>query len=639
MSTSLELARMRRLPIGAEVSRDSGSVRFRVWAPNHSHVSVVLEQESGGTLSEWPLASESNGYFSGECPDASAGSLYRFRIDNGQTCFPDPASRFQPQGPHGPSQVIDPAAYVWSDHDWRGPSVDGQVVYEMHIGTFTRAGTWSAAMEHLPRLASLGITTLEVMPIAEFPGEFGWGYDGVNLFAPFHHYGVPDDVRAFIDRAHALGLAVILDVVYNHVGPDGNYLREFTPHYFTQRYNNEWGDAINFDDEAAPVREWVVSNAAYWIDEFHFDGLRLDATQQIFDASPTHVLVEIGAAARQAAKGRHVFVVAENEPQDSRLIRAADRGGYGLDGMWNDDFHHAALVALTGRREAYYTDYGGSPQEFVSLATWGFLYQGQHYSWQHGRRGQPSLDIAPSRLVTFLENHDQVANAPSLDGRRVWQLTSPALYRALTAFWLLSPGTPMFFQGQEYAATTPFLFFAHHEGDLGRAVHDGRAEFMRQFPSAAARDLRKEIPPPMAHETFARCILDDGERDADSWAWRLHADLLAIRRETRAFTATERTCDGTVLNAAAFALRLCESDPRTGGSSLEDRLLIVNLGPRTTLPIAPFPLLAPPASGNWRIRWSSDDARYGGAATPLVETRKGWRLPAQSAVLLAPGAP
>src|SRR6476646_9044676 len=399
----------RRYPIGAELIGEN-QTHFRLWAPKAQEIDVVLENAAGGEPQFCSLTAEPGGYFSGAA-NAGSGARYRFRVNGAANFYPDPASRFQPDGPHGPSCIVDPINFRWSDGDWPGLKLKGQIFYEMHIGTFTREGTWREASEQLSELVRNGITVIEMMPIAEFPGEFGWGYDGVDLFAPSHLYGTPDDLRRFVDRAHSLGLGIILDVVYNHLGPDGNYLAQFSRSYFTTRYNNEWGDAINFDDRAAAVREFVSANAGYWIDEFHFDGLRLDATQQIFDESQPHILAEVAARARSAAGRRSVIIVAENEPQDVRVLRPPKASGFGLDAMWNDDFHHATRVALTGRREAYYTDYFGTPQEFISCAKHGFLYQGQIYSWQRHRRGTPTTGFSRDRFVIFLDNHDQVANA------------------------------------------------------------------------------------------------------------------------------------------------------------------------------------------------------------------------------------
>ena len=377
--------------------------------------SALCLEDGPGAKADIALIAERDGYFSGWADKAGTGTLYRFRLDEGTALYPDPATRFQPQGPHGPSQVIDPAAFSWTDQAWRGCGLEGQIIYEMHIGTFTLEGNLQAATERLPALAEIGVTVLEVMPLADFPGRFGWGYDGVDLYAPTRLYGTPDDLRRFVDRAHALGIGVILDVVYNHLGPDGCYHKQFAPAYFTDRYKNEWGEPLNFDgDDSGPVREYFIANAGYWIDEFHLDGLRLDATQQIFDSSPENILTAIGRRVREAAAGRATLLVAENEPQNVKLVRPVDQGGNGLDMLWNDDYHHSAMTVLSGHNEAYFTDYLGAPQEFVSAAKWGSLYQGQRYKWQKNRRGAPTTGLNPAAFVNFLQNHDQVANSGGL---------------------------------------------------------------------------------------------------------------------------------------------------------------------------------------------------------------------------------
>jgi maltooligosyltrehalose trehalohydrolase len=610
-----------------------------VWAPAHPTVAVILEDTSGRALLERPLQPETGGYFSAVVDEAVDGMLYRFRPGSSSDSVPDPASRFQPGGPNGPSQIVDPSVFAWTDHDWSGLSIERQVLYEMHVGTFTAEGTWHAALQHLAALAELGITTIEIMPVAEFAGRRGWGYDGVDLYAPSHLYGTPDGLRRFVDRAHGLGLGVILDVVYNHFGPDGNYLNRYTPRYFSTRHTTEWGQAINFDDDAAAVREFVTANAAYWIDEFHLDGLRLDATQQIYDTSEPHVLAEISARARAAAPRRSICLFAENEPQDTRILRPLEEGGYGFDALWNDDFHHAAVVALTGRREAYYQDYFGTPQELLSAAKRGFLYQGQRSSWQRQRRGTPTRGLASHRFVTFLENHDQVANAPGLRGERIRKQTSPGAYRAMTALWLLSPGTPLFFQGQEFGSSAPFLYFADHEGALGAAVREGRADFMRQFRSVAARDALKALPDPSADDTFRRCTLRDDERSADGEVRKLHRDLLRLRREDPVFRdlLVRDWIDGAVLSDRAFVMRWCASDPRgvwTAESDNRDRLIVVNLGADLHFDPAPEPLLAPPAGMAWNILWSSEDPGYGGAGTSPLDQADGWHIPGKATVVL-----
>jgi maltooligosyltrehalose trehalohydrolase len=582
------------------------------------------------------LAAEKEGYFAGHVLQAKAGTRYRYRLDGGPDLYPDPASRFQPEGPHGPSQVIAPGRFPWTDSGWRGVPLEGQVLYEMHVGTFTREGTWEAAAQELPELAALGVTVVEVMPVAEFPGRFGWGYDGVGLFAPTRLYGDPDDFRRFVDQAHAVGLGVILDVVYNHLGPDGNYLKQFAGDYFTDRYQNEWGEAINFDGpNCGPVREFFCANAGYWVDEFHLDGLRLDATPQIFDQSGEHILAQITRRVREAARGRATLIVAENEPQHTKLVRPLDQGGYGIDGLWNDDFHHSAMVALTGHNEAFYSDFLGHPQEFISAVKWGYLYQGQRYSWQKKRRGSPALDLAPARFVTYIQNHDQVAN--SGHGLRCHRLTSPGRYRAMTALLLLAPGTPMLFQGEEFAATSPFLFFADHQPHLVGLVRDGRAEFLSQFRSLALPEMQARLADPADPFTFERCKLDFAERERNAEVYAMHRDLLRLRREDPAFRAQRpRGVDGAVLGPQAFVLRFFVDDGA-------DRLLIVNFGRHLHLDPAPEPLLAPPEGSAWTIRWSSEDPRYGGTGTPALDSEENWRIPGEAAVVLLPtpfhGAP
>src|SRR5213080_4306522 len=374
----------RRYPIGAELIGPD-QAHFRVWAPKAQRVDLVLEGSAAKTPGQTfqGLEAEENGYFSGAAK-AGAGDRYRFRVNN--NFYPDPASRFQPDGPHGSSCIVDPTGFQWSDAKWPGPAragLKGQVIYEMHVGTFTKGGTWRAASQQLEELARIGITVIEMMPVAEFPGRFGWGYDGVDLFAPSHLYGTPDDLRAFVDRAHSLCLGVILDVVYNHFGPVGNYLGVFSDDYLLRGKGHEWGDIINFDGpNSGPVREFFITNGRYWIEEFHFDGFRFDATHAIHDESEEYIIAAVGRAARNAAGSRSIILIAENDLQESKMTRPQNEGGEGLDGMWNDDFHHSAIVALTGQKVGYLGDYSGKPQEFVSAAKYGFLYQGQALSWR-----------------------------------------------------------------------------------------------------------------------------------------------------------------------------------------------------------------------------------------------------------------
>ncbi|HEY0455154.1 MAG TPA: malto-oligosyltrehalose trehalohydrolase [Verrucomicrobiae bacterium] len=617
----------RRLPIGAEVG--SSGVHFRVWAPKSKRASVLISETADLSRTAWlaEMEPERDGYFSLLVPDASPGLFYKFRLDSGD--FPDPVSRFQPEGPHGPSQIIDPASYPWKDANWRGAPRAGQVIYEMHLGTFTKEGTFAAAAEQLPKLAELGITLLELMPVADFPGRFGWGYDGVNLFAPTRLYGRPDDLRFFVDRAHHFRLGVILDVVYNHIGPDGNYLKHFSTDYFSHRYSNEWGEALNFDGEnSEPVREFFISNARYWIDEFHLDGLRLDATQQIFDSSAKHIVQEIGQAVRVAGAGRATYIVAENESQESGLVRSVSAGGYGLDALWNDDFHHTAKVALAGRGEAYYSDYRGTPQEILSAIKWGYLFQGQRYAWQKKPRGKPALDLHPEQFVIFLENHDQIAN--SLHGTRVHQRTSPGRFRAFTALVLLGPNTPMLFQGQEFAASAPFFYFADHNPELAKLVSKGRREFLSQFASITTSEAQCMLVDPELESTFRRCKLDFSERETHGEVSNLHRDLLRLRREDPVLSRPKRLgVDGAVLGPEAFVVRFFAEDG-------QDRLLLVNLGCDLRLDSVAEPLLAPPEQCRWKVEWSSESCLYGGGGTPPIEVEGSWFILGQAAVLMSP---
>jgi maltooligosyltrehalose trehalohydrolase len=577
------------------------------------------------------LSAASGGYHvSGPLP-LPGGTLYKLRVD-GHGPYPDPLSRFQPQGPHGPSQLVDPQSYEWGDAHWRGAPLHGQVLYELHIGAFTSAGTFDAAIERLEWLRELGITMLEVLPVAEFPGRWNWGYDGVQLFAPSHCYGDHEAFKRFVDRAHQLGLAVILDVVYNHLGPDGDYLRCFSPHYYSERHRTEWGEALNFDgDDRRGTRELVLSNVQYWIEQFHLDGFRLDATQSIQDTSPAtgepHILQELTAAARRAAGARSIVILAENEPQRGEHLLPPQRGGFGLDAMWNDDFHHTARVAATGMRDGYFHDYTGSAQELLSAVRRGFLYQGQHYHWQRQPRGSPLRGLPPSACVHFLQNHDQVGN--SFGGQRLHYLTSPGRYRALTALLLLGPQTPLLFMGQEFQSSHHFLFFADHDPELAAKVHAGRREFVSQFRAYADPAALAIVADPAAESTFLSSKLDWAEAQTHAGAVALHRELLRLRREDPLIA---RQCyqvlDGATLAAHALVLRWFDEHS-------EDRLLLLNLGSDLVLDPAPEPLLAAPWQAQWTLVWSSEDPRFGGSgiANPALPGGR-WRLPGECAVLL-----
>ena len=619
----------RRYPIGAEVIGEN-QTHFRVWAPKTRELDVVIEPGQNPKRTFHALSPEQGGYYSGAL-DVGVDTRYWFRVNSGEKFYPDPTSRFQPEGPHGPSCIIDPRQFQWTDSQWPGPAatgLKGQIIYEMHIGTFTKEGTWRAATEQLAELARIGITVIEIMPIADFPEKFGWGYDGVNLFAPSHLYGTPDDLRGFIDRAHSLGVAVILDVVYNHFGPDGNYLGIFSADYLIREKENEWGNAINFDGaNSGPVREFFITNGRYWIEEFHFDGFRFDATHAIRDRSSEYIIGAVGRAAREAAGSRSIILVAENDLQDAKMPRPRSEGGDDLDGMWNDDFHHSAVVALTGRNEAYFSDYLGAPQEFIAAAKYGFLYQGQARSWRKALRGTSTFGIAPEVFVCFIENHDQIANTGP--GQRLRFQTSPSRYRAMTGLLLLGPWTPLLFQGQEFGASGPFLFFADAgDSSVRDGTRRGRAKLLAPFLSLTEEKTWKILPAPDDPDVFARCKLDFSERKRNRELYDLHIDLLKLRREDSRFRQqSSGGIDGAVLGRLSFVLRYFSG-------VTDDRLLLVNFGESQVLHPVSEPLLAPPPGYKWETLWTSDSPRYGGAGSIAVATQEHWILPAESAVAL-----
>jgi maltooligosyltrehalose trehalohydrolase len=621
----------RRHPIGAEVI-GKNRTHFRVWAPKAHELDIVVEFGPNLQQTFHALSPEQDGYYSGAL-DVAVDTRYWFRVNRGEKFYPDPASRFQPEGPHGPSCIIDPRQFQWTDSQWLGPAatgLKGQIIYELHIGTFTKEGTWRAATEQLAELVRIGITVVEMMPIADFPGKFGWGYDGVNLFAPSHLYGTPDDLRAFIDRAHSLGVAVILDVVYNHFGPDGNYLAIFSGDYLIREKENEWGNAVNFDGaNSGPVREFFITNGRYWIEEFHFDGFRFDAIHAIRDRSREYIIGAVGRAAREAAGSRSIILVAENDLQEAKMARPRSEGGDDLDGLWNDDFHHCAAVALTGRNEAYFNDYLGTPQVFISTAKYGFLYQGQACSWRKALRGTPALGIASEVFVCFLENHDQIANTGT--GERLRFQTSPARYRAMTGLLLLGPWTPLLFQGEEFGASSPFLFFADvGDASVRDAICKGRAEWLAPFLSLSEEAALRTLPAPDDPGVFERCKLDFAERQTNRELYDLHIDLLKLRREDSRFRQqSSGGIDGAVLGRLSFVLRYLSE-------ATDDRLLLVNFGESQVLHPVSEPLLAPATGHKWETLWTSDSPRYGGAGSIALATQEQWILPGESAVALRP---
>ncbi|KON82226.2 malto-oligosyltrehalose trehalohydrolase [Azoarcus sp. PA01] len=592
-----------RMPFGPEridEHDERAGYRFRLWAPATKHVELCLFTRSGAK--HYVTCAKSEGWHTCRVVDARAGDLYMFRLD-GQLEVPDPASRFNPHDVHGPSLLVDPRQFKWEDGAWHGRPWHEAVVYELHVGTFTPEGRYDAAERKLPELARLGVTAIELMPLADFPGRRGWGYDGVLPFAPDAAYGSPDELKRFVQSAHRLGLMVLLDVVYNHFGPDGNYLQVYTPQFFTTEHATPWGGAIAFDGVAsATVREFFIHNALYWLEEYRFDGLRLDAVQSIFDASPRHILEELSMWVRARATHRRLHLVLEHvDNEASRLGAPQSQGTY--DAQWNDDFHHAAHVLLTGERDGYYADYADHPvRHLVRCLAEGFAYQGE-LSPFHGRpRGEPSAALPPTGFVNFLQNHDQVGNRAF--GERLVTLAPPDRLRAVVALQLLAPSPPLLFMGEEAGATTPFLYFCDYQGELATAVREGRKREFAGFEHFSAAGGNEndgegvhEIPDPCAEAMFLASKLDWSARESEAgqrWL-SFYRELLGLRHEfvvPRVPQIVAGGCTTTMHGDAAFEIRW----PCTDGAAL---VLRANLADAAVtfdrLDVEPFAALGPDA--------------------------------------------
>ncbi len=550
------------------------------------------------------MKKSADGLFSAFVEGVSPGDRYRYRVD-GRGPFPDPASRFQPEGVHGPSEVIDPRSFSWSDSDWRGSGLDGLVIYEIHVGTFTSEGTFSAVADRLPALVDLGVSAIELMPVADFPGHRNWGYDGVALFSPARCYGKPDDLRRLVDAAHLRGLAVILDVVYNHLGPDGNYLSAYSPFYFSSRHRSPWGQGLNFDGErSSVVRGFFIENALHWIHEYHADGLRLDATHAIVDESPRHFLAELAAKVHAFVSGRRVLLIVEDSRNLAQIVRPANEGGWGLDAVWADDFHHQVRRILTGDSEGYYRDYSGSSEDLASTIRKGWFYCGQHSVHLDGPRGTDPAGVPPRRFVFCIQNHDQVGNRAF--GERLHHQVDPAAYRAATTLLLTCPQTPLLFMGQEWAASSPFLFFTDHNPELGQNVSAGRREEFRYFPAFSDPMVREQMPDPQAESTFLVSKLDWDELEAEPHAGvlRLCRDLLHLRSGEPALAAAggeDFAVDA--VDEGGIAIRRI---PRAGPAILA----IVRLEGAGAMDLRGHPVLASREGKNWETVLTTEDARY-----------------------------
>ena len=537
------MKRRHEMPFGAEC-REDGSVRFRLWAPAAHRVELRLEpsqKDSASGLSKRSttplrsaLTSLDGGWFEFVTNQARPGDQYLFRIDDGQD-VPDPASRFQPRDVYGPSEIIDPAAFDWRDERWRGRPWQEAVIYELHVGAFTTGGTFSAACDRLDYLADLGITALELMPVADFPGKRNWGYDGVFEFAPDSSYGRPEDLKKLVQAAHERGIMVLLDVVYNHFGPEGNYLNSYAPQFFTARHHTPWGNGINFDGtQSRVVRDFFIHNALYWLTEYHFDGLRLDAVHAIADDSKPDILTELAAAVHSSLPDRHVHLVLENERnQASRLRRTPRCLPQTYTAQWDDDIHHSLHVLLTGERDGYYEDYAERPLDQLGRClSQGFAYQGEASVHRNGlSHGESTAGLPPAAFVSFLQNHDQIGNRAF--GERITQIADGRAVRAAMELLLLAPAPPMLFMGEEFAAESPFFFFCDFEKDLASAVTAGRRNEFARFASFRDPAERERIPDPNASATFESSRLDwskIGETQSEEWLG-FYRRLLRLRRE------------------------------------------------------------------------------------------------------------
>jgi maltooligosyltrehalose trehalohydrolase len=595
---------------------DGDGVRFGVWAPNAvDGVNVVLGD--GDATRDVPMTALGDGRYEVQVAGIGAGARYGFRLDGGDP-RPDPYSRSQPDGVHGLSEVVNPG-FAWSDDGWGGLSADGLVIYELHVGTMTPEGTFAALVGELEELARLGVTAIELMPVAQCPGTRNWGYDGVDLFAPFNAYGRPDDLRRLVDAAHGHGLGVILDVVYNHFGPEGAYQGVYAHEYFSETHHTDWGAGLNWDGPGSEwVRRYAIDNACHWISEYHIDGLRLDATHAIIDDGPVHLVQELTAAARAAAGERQIVVFAEDGRHEITRGRPVERGGEGCDGVWADDFHHEVRVLLTNAHENYYEAYNGSTLSIAQAIDTGFS------PVTTLREVTPVEPEDPASAFVFcIQNHDQVGNRPF--GDRLHHEINEARYAVASTVLLFAPETPLLFMGQEFAASTPFLYFTDHPEGLGELVTHGRREEFAGFRAFHDPVLRETIPDPQAETTFRASTLRLEERHTHSGIYRLYRDLLAMRKEDPVLAVNDRTAT-TALGRTSQVLVV----HRWQGST--HRVLVANFGNEAMLD--PFEGLEIPGGGRgWAPLFTTDAKRYGGAGWSPEEIAP-LTIPARTAVIL-----
>ncbi len=598
--------------VGAHPLSD-GRWEFLLWAPRVRSVSIRIP-DSDITI---PMESVDRGYYRAVVGDVSAGAHYFYRLDDGRE-LPDPASRFQPDGVHGPSQLVHTSAFQWTDRGWKGRSLEGSVLYELHVGTFTREGTFEAVIPHLAQLRELGVTGVEIMPVAQFPGSRNWGYDGVYEYAPQNSYGGPESLQRLVDAIHGHGMSAVLDVVYNHLGPEGNYLNAFAP-YFTDRYQTPWGQAVNFDGpDSDDVRRFFRENALYWLEDYHFDALRLDAVHGIFDFSARHFLAELKSVASELARrsGRELQIIAESDLNDSRLLHDSTHGGYGLDAQWSDDFHHSVHTLLTNEKQGYYEDFGGI-QPLVATLKNGWYYSGQYSRHRRRAHGNAPPRTSPSRFVVFSQNHDQVGNRAA--GDRMSALVSFEALKLAAGITLLSPFTPLLFMGEEYGELAPFQYFtSHHDPALADAVRRGRRE---EF---AAFGWQVPVPDPQDEQTFVRSRLDQRLKDKEPHKTLFHfyRRLIGLRGKLG------------IPSARARELReLGECQARLTFKTVEwDVAIVFNFAK------APVTLNIPEVKEDWGSLLYSAAAEWGGPgqeSAARVGTQHGLQLAPSSFVVLA----
>jgi maltooligosyltrehalose trehalohydrolase len=600
---------------------DNDRTRFRVWAPRAQHVEVVLVDQARSVC----VPPQQNGYYEAIVENCPVGTRYKYRLDR-DLQWPDPASRLQPDGVHGPSEIV-PASFDWSDKAWRGLELTRYVIYELHVGTFTEAGTFEALIDRIPYFQELGVNAIELMPVAQFPGERNWGYDGTYPYAAQNSYGGPDGLRRFVDAAHRSGLAVILDVVYNHLGPEGNYLSLFGP-YFTDTYKTPWGSSLNYDgDWSDEVRRFFIGNALYWIEDCHIDALRLDAVHAIVDTSAQPFLQDLAREVQSAARrlGRHIHLVAENDRNDPNFARPISAGGIGMDAQWSDDFHHALHTVLTGEKHGYYSDFGQLTQLARAYED-GFVYAGEYSEHRHRKHGAPADDLGPHQFVICAQNHDQVGNR--MLGDRFSGLLSFEKQKLAAAALLLAPNVPLLFMGEEYGEPSPFLYFVSHgDNDLIEAVRNGRRQEFAAFQTQGV------APDPQAEETFERSrvhleLRTEGKH-ARLFAW--YRELLRLRKLPALATAVERTARA-IADEQKQILVLVRA-PLTGAGSGSVAALFNFSDQVATISV-------PAGAPGWHVLLSSRDPRFGGPGdtqwTAPIRTGSTVTLPGNTVVVLEP---